>query len=99
MTYIFIIANEQKAANSFSLVELNNYKASLKLSLPVTHSIRKKLTQYEYPTPHFVPEGISSSLRDFIVLVFGIEVFQIKFSLLPLLLGQCRAGGSNQCHL
>ena len=27
-----------------------------------------------------VPEGISSSLRDFIVLVFNIEVFQIKFS-------------------
>ena len=25
------------------------------------------------------PEGISSSLRDFIVLVFNIEVFQIKF--------------------
>ena len=33
-----------------------------------------------YPTHHFVPEGISSSLRDFIVLVFNIEVFQIKFS-------------------
>ena len=33
-----------------------------------------------YPTPHFVPEGISSSLRDFIVIVFNIEVFQIKFS-------------------
>ena len=33
-----------------------------------------------YPTPHFVPEGISSSLRDFIVLVLNIEVFQIKFS-------------------
>ena len=28
----------------------------------------------------FVAEGISSSLRDFIVLVFNIEVFQIKFS-------------------
>ena len=27
-----------------------------------------------YPTPHFVPEGISSSLRDLIVLVFNIEV-------------------------
>ena len=26
------------------------------------------------------PEGISSSLRDFIVLVFNIEIFQIKFS-------------------
>ena len=36
-----------------------------------------------YPTPHFVPEGISSSLRDFIVLVFDIEVFQIKFSKVP----------------
>ena len=34
-----------------------------------------------YPTPHFVPEGISSSLRDFIVLVLNIEVFQIKFFL------------------
>ena len=31
-------------------------------------------------TPHFVPEGISSSLRDFVVLFFNIEVFQIKFS-------------------
>ena len=33
-----------------------------------------------YPTPHFVPEGISSSLRDFTVLVLNNEVFQIKFS-------------------
>ena len=32
-----------------------------------------------HPTPHFVPEGISSSLRDFIVLVFNIEVFHMKF--------------------
>ena len=30
-------------------------------------------------SPHFVPEGISSSLRDFI-FVLNIEVFQIKFS-------------------
>ena len=33
-----------------------------------------------YPTPHFVPEGISSSMRDFIILVFNFEVFHIKFS-------------------
>ena len=32
------------------------------------------------PTPHFVPEGISSSMRDFIVLVFNFEVFNIQFS-------------------
>ena len=33
-----------------------------------------------YPTPHFVPEGISSSIKDFTVLVFNFEVFHIKFS-------------------
>ena len=32
-----------------------------------------------YPTPHFVPEGISSSMSDFIVLVFNFEIFHIKF--------------------
>ena len=33
-----------------------------------------------YPTPHFVPEGISSSMRDFIFLAFNFKVFHIKFS-------------------
>ena len=34
-----------------------------------------------YPTPHFVPEGISSSLRDLIVLDFNTEVFHLFFFL------------------
>ena len=33
-----------------------------------------------YPTPHFVPEGISSSMTDVIVVIFNFEVFHIKFS-------------------
>ena len=32
-----------------------------------------------HPTPHFVPEGISSSMRDFIFLVFNFEVFNVLF--------------------
>ena len=28
-----------------------------------------------YPTPHFVPEGISSSMRDFIILVLILKYF------------------------
>ena len=35
---------------------------------------------WQYKAFLFVPEGISSSLRDFIILVLNIEVFQIKFS-------------------
>ena len=30
-----------------------------------------------HPTPHFVLEGISSSMRDFIILVFNVEDFNI----------------------
>ena len=33
-----------------------------------------------YPTPHFVPEGIYSSLRDFIVLVFNIKIKSLKIN-------------------
>ena len=32
-----------------------------------------------YPTPHFVPDGISSSVRDSIILVLNFEVFPIYF--------------------
>ena len=31
------------------------------------------------PTPHFVPEGISSSMRDFIFLAFNFEVLECLF--------------------
>ena len=42
--------------------------------------MENKFEEFELKTIEFlVPEGISSSLRDFIVLVFNIEVFQIKF--------------------
>ena len=30
-----------------------------------------------HPTPHFVLEGISSSMRNFIFLVFNFEVFKV----------------------
>ena len=30
-----------------------------------------------HPTPHFVPERISYSMRDFIFLVFNFEVFNV----------------------
>ena len=32
-----------------------------------------------YPTPHFVPEGISSSMRDFIVLVLILKFLMFSF--------------------
>ena len=46
-------------------------------------NVLDKMTQFnvlDKMTRFNVPEGISSSLRDFIVLVFNIELFQIKFS-------------------
>ena len=44
-------------------------------SQPVGRGFRGSGEQSSTQPPHFVPEGISSSLRDFIVLVFNIEVF------------------------
>ena len=44
----------------------------------VSELIKKNLSCGNLGFP--LPEGISSSLGDFIVLVFNIEVFQIKFS-------------------
>ena len=70
-------------AESGNHEQLNNAHKELRHNLPTpeTESNLKRATLAElYPTPHFVPEGISSSLRDFIVLVLNIEVFQIKFS-------------------
>ena len=44
-------------------------------SQPVGRGFRGAGGVEVHPTPHFVPEGISSSMRDFIFLTFNFEVF------------------------
>ena len=41
---------------------------------PLSHHLSTQQSEV-HPTPHFVPEGISSSMRDFIFLAFNFQVF------------------------
>ena len=76
---VFINISSSAHLKKKPLQTFGNYVDITPLNLPVPGGS----PSFRLFTPlqiDIVPEGISSSLRDFIVLVFNIEVFQIKFS-------------------